>query len=546
MEGKNINKSSPLIDDNGKDDKGKESPIDHGWAWVIMFACFMTNTMCMGYIRTFGILFVEYRERFETSAATTALTMGFRSGVQSITALLVHNIILEFITVRSVVAVGGFIYGINIILKVLAPDITYVILTECILAGAAHGMVFSPTFVILGQYFNKYRSFATAFATCGSSLGGMLFAPMLNYLLDTEGYSGALLIYGGLMLNIIPFACLFRPLKPEEMQKDDECSETDTIDPTLTVADVGSFYGLNLIASSSTFVTPKLLSNSENNIVVDKRFPLDKNLDDSIYKSASVSHINKVILLDSVLRLNVQKQRILNQERDKSEIVTKTIPGLFLKLIKVFDFRLFQDCRFLIISAFTFFGPISAGTGGVLLPPLNKEMGLHNTQSSNLLMVLAAVDLCSRFIIGIIADRNWIRKQNIVIISLIILGVSFQFVGFCTDFPRLVVFTVVMGLFSGAYFALLTVILIDIVGLAKLSPVLGFVQLYGGISSVAMFPLLGLLRDVTGSYVAAYQFLGATAFVSALFLLMEPLVRRHRKKAKETPGVSVAKIEDGD
>ncbi|XP_050416442.2 monocarboxylate transporter 13-like [Patella vulgata] len=512
-----------------------------------MFACFMTNTLCMGYIRTFGILFVEYRERFETSAVTTALTMGFSCGVQSITALLVHNIILEFITVRSVVAVGGFIYGINVILKVFASDITYVILTECILAGAAHGMVFSPTFVILGQYFNKYRSFATAFATCGSSLGGMLFAPMLNYLLDTEGYSGALLIYGGLMFNIIPFACLFRPLKPKEMQTDEECSETAvTIDATLAVADVGSFYGLNLIAGRSTLVAPKILSNSENNIVVDKRFPLDKNLDESISKSASVSHINKVILLDSVLQLSVQNRRIVDQEKDKSEIVTKSIPGLFLKLIRVFDFRLFQDYRFLIISAFTFFGPIAVGTGGLLLPPLNKEMGLHSTQSSNLLMVLAAVDLCSRFIIGIIADKNWIRKQNIVIISLIILGVSFQFVGFCTDFPRLVVFTVVMGLFSGAYFALLTVILIDIVGLAKLSPVLGFVQLYGGISSVAMFPLLGLLRDVTGSYVAAYQFLGATAFVTALILLMEPLVRRHRKKAKATPGISVAKIEDDD
>ncbi|ESO85647.1 hypothetical protein LOTGIDRAFT_155139 [Lottia gigantea] len=460
--------------------KRNKSSIDQGWAWVVMFASFIIMVLSMGYVRTFGILYVEFEERFGASATMTSSTMGFRSVVQSISAFLVHGVVLEFVSVRVVIIFGGFIYGLSVLLKVFATNMSYVILTECIFAGMAHGIVFSPPFVMMSQYFRKHRSFATSLATCGSSLGLMVFAPVLRYLLDQEGYQGALLIYGAILLNIIPCGCLLRPLKPHEIQfneelpptkQDMQISSSGSIDKEMTVIASSS---LNMEEGENPFEPDQLGSNKQSRL--------------------------------SSVRL-----------------------ALF-KMLKAFDFQLFKDLRFLVIMGYTFFGGVGSSVGGLLLPPLCKEMGVSNDESSQLLIILAVVDFVSRFFVGLIADRNWIKKQNIVLITLVIIGTACHCTRFCASFDAFVVLTVVLGLFSGAFYALLSVTIIDILGLSKLSTVLGFVQLYGGLSSVLMYPIFGALRDTTGTYIASYHFVGGCAYLAALMLALEPLASQPYKQ----------------
>ncbi|ESO85646.1 hypothetical protein LOTGIDRAFT_155138 [Lottia gigantea] len=458
--------------------KRNKSPIDQGWAWVVMFASFIIMVLTMGYVRTFGILYVEFEERFGASATMTSSTMGFRSVVQSLSAFLVHGVVLEFVSVRVVIIFGGFIFGLSVLLKVFATNMSYVILTECLFAGMAKGIVFSPPFVMMSQYFRKHRSFATSFATCGSSLGLMVFAPVLRYLLDQEGYQGALLIYGAILWNIIPCGCLLRQLKPHEIQFNEELPPTKQ--------------------------------------------------DMQISSSGSIDKEMTVIVCSS-LNMEGGENPFDPLGSNKQSRLTSVRLALF-KMLKAFDFQLFKDLRFLVIMGYTFFGGVGSSVGGLLLPPLCKEMGVSNDESSQLLIILAAVDFVSRFCLGLIADRNWIKKQNIVLITLVIIGTACHCTRLCESFGAFVVLTVVLGLFSGAFYALLSVTIIDILGLSKLSTVLGFVLLYDGLSGVLMYPIFGALRDTTGTYIASYHFVGGCAYLSALILALEPLASRPYKQ----------------
>ena len=66
---------------------------------------------------------------------------------------------------------------------------------------------------MVGQYFSKRRAFANGLAVAGSGVGNFLMPPFIMWLIDSYGsLSGALLILGGLMLNICVAGALLRPL----------------------------------------------------------------------------------------------------------------------------------------------------------------------------------------------------------------------------------------------------------------------------------------------------------------------------------------------
>ena len=64
--------------------------------------------------------------------------------------------------------------------------------------------------MIVGFWFEKYRSLATGIAVCGSSVGGFAFTPLFQKLQEAVGWRYTLLIIGGIVLNCIWAGCLFK------------------------------------------------------------------------------------------------------------------------------------------------------------------------------------------------------------------------------------------------------------------------------------------------------------------------------------------------
>lgn len=76
-------------------------------------------------------------------------------------------------------------------------------------------------------YFHKRRALATGLAVCGAGVGTFVYAPFGEYLLNTFGWKGALLIESAIILNGAVFGALLRPLEPAKNLKSSENSEED-------------------------------------------------------------------------------------------------------------------------------------------------------------------------------------------------------------------------------------------------------------------------------------------------------------------------------
>ena len=66
---------------------------------------------------------------------------------------------------------------------------------------------------------------------------------------------------------------------------------------------------------------------------------------------------------------------------------------------------------------------------------------------------------------------------------------------FCTDYTSQAVFCAVFGVTSGAYVGLTSVVLVDLLGLDKLTNAFGLLLLFQGIASVLGPPIIGEARN---------------------------------------------------
>ena len=75
-------------------------------------------------------------------------------------------------------------------------------------------MIYLPSIVSVGYYFERRRAVATGIAVCGSGIGTFIFAPLTKYLLDELDWKNALFVLAGIIFNGCVCGMLMRPLEP--------------------------------------------------------------------------------------------------------------------------------------------------------------------------------------------------------------------------------------------------------------------------------------------------------------------------------------------
>ena len=78
-------------------------------------------------------------------------------------------------------------------------------------SGIGTALAYTPGYIIVGEYFEKRKAFAMSLATFASGLGAM-FPPVMLYLFEQYGFSGAFLIIAAISLHCCVGGMLYRPL----------------------------------------------------------------------------------------------------------------------------------------------------------------------------------------------------------------------------------------------------------------------------------------------------------------------------------------------
>uniref|UniRef100_A0A1I8GER4 MFS domain-containing protein n=1 Tax=Macrostomum lignano TaxID=282301 RepID=A0A1I8GER4_9PLAT len=170
---------------------------DGGWGWVVVFSSFFIHVLMDGFTFSYGVIAAELAldEAMGVSRQLNGWTSSVLTGIKLGGSPLVSLVSRRFGN-RPVTMVGACVAAAGLALSYFAVK----------------PLMYLPSMVIVGLYFDKRRSTAMGIAFGGSGLGMFALGPLMEYLMDVYSWRGALLVLAGIMLNGVVFASLMRPL----------------------------------------------------------------------------------------------------------------------------------------------------------------------------------------------------------------------------------------------------------------------------------------------------------------------------------------------
>jgi len=233
--GQESRRLSDVTDESYDDDDIADfipTPPDGGWGWVIVAASLMCNIIVDGIGYSFGIFLPEFVRTFGESRSKVSLIGSLLCGTYLCAGPIVSGLTNKF-GCRPVAMTGSVIATIAFVLATFSPNIEILILTYGVMGGFGFGMIYLPSIVSVGYYFEKKRAVATGIAVCGSGIGTFIFAPLTKALLDGYNWKNALFILAGIVFNGCVCGALMRPLepvrKPKKIEKPREKNVLDRI-----------------------------------------------------------------------------------------------------------------------------------------------------------------------------------------------------------------------------------------------------------------------------------------------------------------------------
>ncbi|XP_045200512.2 monocarboxylate transporter 12-like [Mercenaria mercenaria] len=202
-------------------------------------------------------------------------------------------------------------------------------------------------------------------------------------------------------------------------------------------------------------------------------------------------------------------------------------------LCTVFDLSLLRNPVFITYLFMAFSIMSGVALIPVYVPPHAKDIGISNEKIGLMISLMAIIDLVSKVTMGVVADRMWIKRSTILVIVTFMLGTTSHLMRFVNSFPTMIIFVVIAGICCGQYMSVYAVLLMEVIGPEKFKSSLGFGTLVHGTSIAVFFPIAGLLRDITGSYVASFHLLGGLAYLAGVLAFIIPIVNKRIKKKKQ-------------
>ncbi|RXG60623.1 Monocarboxylate transporter 5 [Armadillidium vulgare] len=154
------------------------------------------------------------------------------------------------------------------------------------------------------------------------------------------------------------------------------------------------------------------------------------------------------------------------------------------------------------------------------------ETGLDSDCASYLLSIVGISNTISRVALGYISDKPWVNRLYLYNVALSLCGLGTCVSIFFTTFVGQAFYAAVFGATSGAYVGLTSVVLVDLLGMEKLTNAFGVLLMFQGIASLIGPPLCGALYDMSGSYDYSFLLAGFMIFISGIMLFLLPCAKR--------------------
>ncbi|XP_072024645.1 monocarboxylate transporter 13-like isoform X1 [Amphiura filiformis] len=547
-----------------------------GWGWGIVFSNFLMLTLYFGLIFSLPVFFVEWMVYFDTNATAISWVISLNPAIKGIFSPFAGLLCTRFSS-RKVTTLGAFVFSFGVFLSVFSRTVWQLCTTLCIITGIGSALIFAPTLLMLGEYFDKRYVFANSVAFLGVGFAQMLMPRFAQFLKDMYGWRGALLILSAVFSHAFVCAALLRPNKsklspphigpPPIPQNNDSKDSRSTSDLHMYDAIVEQHPGP---PSNSTNSESKDVETRNSGLHLYDPSPIPKeNKDTNRSNSDNHDHMH-----DNMLEYQSTSSPLTNSANTKSKDIETSDSSLYMndsiwehspqsssgaytsvgyqpnenKCFRGINiFRTFaSDLRryvwdtyglsLLVTNIFyiaTIIGSFLAGVGwfttnGHLVARATTS-GLPEDQSALLLTVIGLSSIIGRISHGILIDKDIISRELMFVAAFALTSLSSFLNPISDTFWFLSIIAATFGFGYGIGNSLVFATMRVTVGAREAAAALSIGSMAQAVSNTLGGMISGVLYDVTGEYVASFVFAGTT-ILSGVILLFTVLIVYQRYK----------------
>ncbi|NXH21419.1 MOT5 protein, partial [Bucco capensis] len=392
---------------------------------------------------------------------------------------------------------GAALLGGGCLLSTQATSVPFLCISMGLLLGVGFACLYQAAAVMTAKCCRTRLAFSNAIARSGMGLT-FLLAPFTQLLINLYGWQGTLLIFGGIMFNLVPSSMLLRASSTPAAQQHQQALLAKDNSQTLKGCLDESTAGESQHQSAQHLPTREALSMSHSRDGSGHLGPCRASCSPRAKRSSKAFPVTTREASQPILDLSPLKDPVF--------------------CIFTWSF---------LFSHLAYFVPIFH------LVPRARTLGISSMDASYLISVAGITETLSQLLSGWVADQNWTKKYHYHVAYLVLSGITNLLCPLATTFPLLMTYVVALAVFCGGFMALVLPVLVDLVGVQKLHSYLGFAAFFAGLAAIDGPPLAGWLYDYTQTYVCSFLFAGACALLSPISFLLEPAAQRWKlKKAK--------------
>ncbi len=196
---------------------GRWSPPFY-YGWVIVAVVFLGEFIGSGASMMGFPLFVQpLREHFNWSLTQVITAVTFHSVFMMVSAPLIGPL-LDRYGGRPVMAAGAVVVAVSLVLTSRIEELWQLWLFYGVLAAVGINMMgHLAAAVSVPKWFIRKRGRAVAATTIGNSSGGMVFVPIIGFLIVAVGWRDTWVVLAAVVLVMLPISLIFMRRRPEDV-----------------------------------------------------------------------------------------------------------------------------------------------------------------------------------------------------------------------------------------------------------------------------------------------------------------------------------------